>query len=145
MATVTEFCSNCDTEVELVWDVDVDGFKAFCPHCGERLMLCDACLHREDDYACVCDYDSIHDTCRFNPNHYVVAVAETYTKLCSIYARSKEEAEKLAHHLNFIGKLDNADVEYTDAEYTAELDKDEHNIQKFFCFRASDYEDKLSK
>lgn len=38
---VTEMCPNCDREVTMEWDVSVDGYKATCPHCGGRLMLCD--------------------------------------------------------------------------------------------------------
>lgn len=43
---VTETCPHCEREVELHgWDTDRDGFKAFCPYCGQRLMLCDECRH----------------------------------------------------------------------------------------------------
>lgn len=64
--TVVEYCSNCETEVEMKWDVERDGYKAFCPYCGNRLMLCDECQHRTGG-ACTedCDYDSTTDTCRF--------------------------------------------------------------------------------
>lgn len=64
---VTEYCPECESEVEMRWDVEKDGYKAYCPVCGERLMLCDECQHRtggertED-----CDYDGTTDTCRFN-------------------------------------------------------------------------------
>lgn len=64
---VNEVCPNCDAEVELTWDVKRDGYKAYCPHCGAVLMLCDECQHRtggkrtED-----CDYDSKTGACRFN-------------------------------------------------------------------------------
>ena len=66
-AVVTEVCPNCDAEVKLRWDVKKDGYKAFCPHCGARLMLCDECQHRPGG-GCTgdCDYDSNTDTCRFN-------------------------------------------------------------------------------
>lgn len=45
---VVEFCSECENESEFRWDVDVDGYKAYCPHCGAVLMLCDECMHRDD-------------------------------------------------------------------------------------------------
>lgn len=45
---VVEYCSNCETENEFRWDVEEEGFKAYCPHCGAVLMLCDECVHRED-------------------------------------------------------------------------------------------------
>lgn len=59
---VTEFCPHCESEIEMRWNVDERGFKAFCPVCGKRLMLCDEC-HQED----YCDYDSKTDSCRYNP------------------------------------------------------------------------------
>ena len=46
--TVTEYCSECETENTMGWDVEEEGFKAYCPHCGAVLMLCDECVHRED-------------------------------------------------------------------------------------------------
>lgn len=66
--TVTEFCSNCETEIEMKWDVETRGYKAFCPVCGERLMLCYECQRRGPDgeYTDDCDYDSETDTCKFN-------------------------------------------------------------------------------
>jgi hypothetical protein len=65
---VTEVCPNCDSEVTMTWDVGTLGYKAHCPVCGGRLMLCDMCHHRGKDGAFVddCDYDSETDTCRFN-------------------------------------------------------------------------------
>lgn len=68
--TVVEFCSNCGTEVEMNWDVKVSGYKAYCPHCGARLMLCDACLHPDGAYNVgKCDYCSLTDSCKHNDNH----------------------------------------------------------------------------
>lgn len=61
---VTEVCPYCNSEVTITWNTDVDGFKAFCPHCGERLMLCDECRHA--DGSGDCDYDSATDTCKHN-------------------------------------------------------------------------------
>lgn len=65
---VTECCPFCGSEIIMRWDCDELGYKAYCPVCGERLMLCDECQHRFDDgeYTCDCDYDSKTDSCRFN-------------------------------------------------------------------------------
>ena len=63
---VTEVCPHCEAEVEMRWNVAADGYKAFCPHCGKRLMLCDACQHPEDKCVENCDYSSETDTCRHN-------------------------------------------------------------------------------
>lgn len=60
---VTEMCPSCGHEVTIIWDTEKDGYKAYCPHCGERLMLCSAC--HDDGHGC--DYDSETDKCRWNP------------------------------------------------------------------------------
>ena len=67
---VDELCGNCDREVTLAgWDVETDGYKAYCPYCGEVLMLCDMCQH--DRYTGKhlggCDYSSKTDSCKHNP------------------------------------------------------------------------------
>ena len=60
---VVEVCPHCMSEIEMRWNTDTQGFKAFCPVCGKRLMLCDECLHtRKGD----CDYDSTVDGCKFS-------------------------------------------------------------------------------
>ncbi len=68
MNLITEYCNNCETEVTMEWDVEMYGYKAYCPFCGERLMLCDECQHPngESKRCLSCDYDSETDTCRFN-------------------------------------------------------------------------------
>lgn len=58
---VTETCPYCDSEVEMRWDTDKRGYKAYCPVCGNRLMLCDECLHSDDCRGC--DYNSLTDKC----------------------------------------------------------------------------------
>ena len=62
--SVTEYCSNCENEVTMNWDVNKQGYQAFCPVCGKRLMLCSECLDAEDNTARgMCDYDSDTDSC----------------------------------------------------------------------------------
>ena len=64
-AIVSEYCSNCETEIEMRWNVIVLGYKAFCPVCGKRLMLCDACQHPGGGPCSEnCDYSSATKTCR---------------------------------------------------------------------------------
>ena len=63
---VTEYCSECDREVTLQWNVKKDGLKAFCPHCGGRLMLCSCCPATDNDEPVGCDYNQKTDSCRFN-------------------------------------------------------------------------------
>lgn len=62
--TCTELCPHCKNEITLFWNPDVDGYKAYCPVCGKRLMMCDACMH---DGGFDCDYCSATDSCRHNP------------------------------------------------------------------------------
>ena len=60
---VYELCPNCDNEVGMSWNVAKHGYKAFCPFCGQSLMLCDECLNGEDETACSCDYDDETGLC----------------------------------------------------------------------------------
>ena len=62
--TVTEVCPYCEEEITMEWDVTNRGYKAYCPVCGSRLMLCDECQHGEPGYSC--NYNSETDTCRHN-------------------------------------------------------------------------------
>lgn len=41
-----EVCPSCEHENEIKWDINKDGFEAHCPHCGAKMMLCDACHHK---------------------------------------------------------------------------------------------------
>lgn len=68
-STVTECCPHCESEVEMRWDTGTMGFKAFCPVCGKRLMLCDECRHAGCDsrHCNACDYDAETDSCQHNP------------------------------------------------------------------------------
>lgn len=61
---VVEVCPSCESDVVMLWNVETDGYRAFCPYCGNRLMLCDECLHRSGGGEC--DYDKETDTCMFN-------------------------------------------------------------------------------
>ena len=49
---VTEWCSNCESEIEMRWNTDDRGYQAFCPVCGAPLMLCDECRHSDDFKDC---------------------------------------------------------------------------------------------
>ncbi len=64
--TVAEVCPYCGAEVKMAWNIERDGYKAFCPHCGMLLMLCDECSHSDEDVTGRCDYDFDTGVCRFN-------------------------------------------------------------------------------
>lgn len=51
-----EVCPHCDAEVTVMWDVEKQGYRATCPNCGEELMLCDACMHSNDNEGMDCDW-----------------------------------------------------------------------------------------
>ena len=57
---VTERCPHCEAEITLQWSVEEYGYRAFCPVCGEALMLCDECRHAGDKG---CDYDAGAKSC----------------------------------------------------------------------------------
>lgn len=63
---VVEVCPHCENEVEMRWSVAARGYKAFCPVCGNRLMLCDECLHSEESTG-GCNFCSETDSCKHNP------------------------------------------------------------------------------
>ena len=45
MATeiLTEVCSHCDKEFSVEWDINVNGWIVFCPHCGNKTYMCNMC------------------------------------------------------------------------------------------------------
>lgn len=60
-----ETCPHCEREVYLAWNAETDGYKAYCPYCGNRLMLCSE-LDEEGNGLGTCDYNSETDTCKYN-------------------------------------------------------------------------------
>lgn len=83
---VTETCPHCESEIEMVWNTEERGFKAFCPVCGKRLMLCDECLHTGKGR---CDYSNDTDSCRYNP----AAGKKLWMRLGVMLNITDEEAE----------------------------------------------------
>ena len=51
-------------EATIHWDTATMGFKAFCPVCGNPLMLCDECRRS----GAPCDYNGEKNCCRLNPS-----------------------------------------------------------------------------
>ena len=100
---VTEVCPNCDNEVSMVWDVEQNGYKATCPYCGGRLMLCDECQHPNGAYSDDCDYDALTKSCRYNcaANYQE---AEKVVKLLSQFCKGRaQQAARLKLHSACIG------------------------------------------
>lgn len=61
--TAFEVCSRCGKEIALNWDVNEDGYNAFCPYCGEKIVMCGACQSNNGDGEEHCDYDKETDAC----------------------------------------------------------------------------------
>lgn len=72
---ITEECRHCQSVVELRWNTDTQGFSAFCPVCGQQLLLCNECLRT--DPRCHCDYDSKTDSCRRSKKNAKSFLVET--------------------------------------------------------------------
>ena len=107
---VTEWCANCETEVEMIWDVDQSGYKAYCPYCGKRLMLCDECQHRnEGKLTDDCDYNSQTDTCRFNQK-------DSRDEMIAAYNQIRKNKMKMDF-------ADFVDMTYADAAKEYDLDR----------------------
>lgn len=47
---VVEVCPECGAENIMTWDVEKDGYVAYCPHCGSKMMLCDECIHSKHGF-----------------------------------------------------------------------------------------------
>lgn len=54
---VVETCPHC--EAENLWenlDPVACGYKTICPECGKTMMLCDECMHANDNPLQKCDW-----------------------------------------------------------------------------------------
>lgn len=63
---VCEVCPECGAENVMTWDVEKEGYVAYCPHCGSKMMLCDECFH--SDNAPICDWNPCNGCCRERQN-----------------------------------------------------------------------------
>lgn len=55
-----ECCPECEGEnVFEDYDAKQDGYKVHCQHCGEEMMLCDECLHADDNLGQYCDWHGV--------------------------------------------------------------------------------------
>lgn len=40
---LSEYCPYCGQEFTVEWDVNIDGWLVYCPHCGHRTFMCNIC------------------------------------------------------------------------------------------------------
>ena len=52
-----DVCPHCDCDnIFENWDFEKNGFVGTCWNCGKEVMLCDACIHADDNRARKCDW-----------------------------------------------------------------------------------------
>lgn len=55
-----EVCPHCMSEnVFPDWEAEKQGYAAKCWRCGREIMLCDECLHADDNQGGRCDWHEI--------------------------------------------------------------------------------------
>lgn len=56
-----EVCPHCECEnVFKNWNAEKQGYVAKCWQCGQEIMLCDECLHADDNRGQKCDWHGVH-------------------------------------------------------------------------------------
>lgn len=78
-----EVCPHCDGEIVLQWNVEQDGYQIKCPYCGEKIMLCDACRHSDDNLNMICDWSEEYGCFRKQPS----LLQSIRTEIDAIYDR----------------------------------------------------------
>lgn len=61
--SITEMCPVCESEITVEWDIENYGYEMYCPSCGNKMRLCDECLHAADNTGKKCDFDRITGDC----------------------------------------------------------------------------------
>lgn len=57
MTEAVEICPYCECEnIFANWDTDTQGYIATCWNCGKKILLCDECLHADDNTGKMCDW-----------------------------------------------------------------------------------------
>lgn len=61
MTEAVETCPHCGSEnVFGNWDVETQGYVVKCWQCGNEILLCDECLHADDNSGRRCDWHGIY-------------------------------------------------------------------------------------
>lgn len=78
--TLYEWCPYCETEIHVLWDIELQGYLTKCPSCGHNLLLCGECKNN-------CDYDHRTDLCQ----HLVESIWEDLTDIPMEVPKKDEE------------------------------------------------------
>lgn len=131
---VVEVCPHCENEIEMRWDTSTMGFRAFCPVCGNRLMLCDECLHTQDGD---CDYDSELNSCKFSrekeAKECYIIIHSNYAEGSDAYAFANMESARRSMKADVDVELRNL----TDAGYR-DIVKEESEDEAYVYVRGLD-------
>lgn len=49
---ISECCPYCNERATVEWSLSKDGHSWFCPHCGNKIMLCSECPAKGDESRC---------------------------------------------------------------------------------------------
>jgi len=62
---IAEVCPHCDREQYMRWDVEEQGYEAYCPSCGGKMLICSECMNETADCnVLVCDWSEEEGRCR---------------------------------------------------------------------------------
>lgn len=84
-----EVCPHCDGEITIQWDVEKDGYQISCPYCGNKIMLCDACKHSDDNPEQKCDWCEQYNCFRKPKNPPLIHVIGKMIENC--YAKGMRD------------------------------------------------------
>ena len=77
-----EICPHCDNEITIQWNVEKDGYQISCPYCGNKIMLCDACKHSDDNPDMCCDWCEDYNCFRKPKNILLIKVLQKKIEDC---------------------------------------------------------------
>lgn len=63
---IVEVCPHCEAENTRMWDAEKSGYEIRCSNCHKKMMLCDECLHAEDNLGGKCDWSQKNGCFRKN-------------------------------------------------------------------------------
>lgn len=104
---VTEVCPHCMSENTILWNEEKDGYTAFCPYCGEDMMLCSICPDRDN-----CDQNEDGD-CKHKLGIYHFRVREIKDSFVMVRAKDYETAKKMAITAPSMGSVTKTQIERT--------------------------------